>query len=368
MPSALLRPLRATAHHDPPGLTAHHRACGPACTHATALACMSRHASRVSSRHIRCPPCHPQGGPHNHTISGLACALKQAATPDFKAYQQQVPRPAAQSTSSVACCAACSCFCVCVVACAAARQPQRLLNSRFSAAALLLLLCCCRRRDPCCDAPRQVLKNSAALASAMAKRDYSLVSGAGPRGVRLPPRTHACWLAAGSPHACLLRSLEQLIVHAHMCHAHQDSHQRGPHRTNCAPAILLTACPMRAALHSLTLRTTERPAPARPPRPLNPPTPPPPPPPPQAAPTTTSSSLTCGPRASTARASSACWSSRTSRPTKTRCPATCRRWCRAACAWAAPRSPAAASQRPTLRRWQTLWTARCRSQVRRGRA
>ena len=31
-----------------------------------------------------------QGGPHNHTISGLACALKQAATPDFKAYQEQV--------------------------------------------------------------------------------------------------------------------------------------------------------------------------------------------------------------------------------------------------------------------------------------
>lgn len=33
---------------------------------------------------------HCQGGPHNHTISGLACALKQAATPEFKAYQEQV--------------------------------------------------------------------------------------------------------------------------------------------------------------------------------------------------------------------------------------------------------------------------------------
>eukprot|EP00882_Tetradesmus_deserticola_P004116 GHRQ01004347.1.p1 GENE.GHRQ01004347.1~~GHRQ01004347.1.p1 ORF type:complete len:371 (+),score=194.37 GHRQ01004347.1:67-1113(+) len=31
-----------------------------------------------------------QGGPHNHTISGLACALKQAMTPEFKQYQQQV--------------------------------------------------------------------------------------------------------------------------------------------------------------------------------------------------------------------------------------------------------------------------------------
>eukprot|EP00775_Hariotina_reticulata_P012162 gene12162-12300_t len=31
-----------------------------------------------------------QGGPHNHTISGLACALKQAASTDFKQYQEQV--------------------------------------------------------------------------------------------------------------------------------------------------------------------------------------------------------------------------------------------------------------------------------------
>lgn len=31
-----------------------------------------------------------QGGPHNHTITALAVALKQAHTPDFKAYQQQV--------------------------------------------------------------------------------------------------------------------------------------------------------------------------------------------------------------------------------------------------------------------------------------
>ena len=31
-----------------------------------------------------------QGGPHNHTISALAVALKQAQTPEFKDYQQQV--------------------------------------------------------------------------------------------------------------------------------------------------------------------------------------------------------------------------------------------------------------------------------------
>lgn len=31
-----------------------------------------------------------QGGPHNHTIAALATALKQAASPDFKTYQEQV--------------------------------------------------------------------------------------------------------------------------------------------------------------------------------------------------------------------------------------------------------------------------------------
>ncbi len=31
-----------------------------------------------------------QGGPHNHTITALATALKQANTPDYKAYQHQV--------------------------------------------------------------------------------------------------------------------------------------------------------------------------------------------------------------------------------------------------------------------------------------
>jgi Serine hydroxymethyltransferase len=35
-----------------------------------------------------------QGGPHNHTIAGLACALKQAQTPEFKEYQQQVVKNA----------------------------------------------------------------------------------------------------------------------------------------------------------------------------------------------------------------------------------------------------------------------------------
>lgn len=33
-----------------------------------------------------------QGGPHNHTITALAVALKQVDTPEFKAYAQQVLR------------------------------------------------------------------------------------------------------------------------------------------------------------------------------------------------------------------------------------------------------------------------------------
>jgi glycine hydroxymethyltransferase len=35
-----------------------------------------------------------QGGPHNHTITALSVALKQAASPDFKAYQEQVVKNA----------------------------------------------------------------------------------------------------------------------------------------------------------------------------------------------------------------------------------------------------------------------------------
>ena len=31
-----------------------------------------------------------QGGPHNHTISGIAVALRMAASTEFKAYQQQI--------------------------------------------------------------------------------------------------------------------------------------------------------------------------------------------------------------------------------------------------------------------------------------
>jgi len=31
-----------------------------------------------------------QGGPHNHTITALAVALKMANTPEFKTYQKQV--------------------------------------------------------------------------------------------------------------------------------------------------------------------------------------------------------------------------------------------------------------------------------------
>jgi glycine hydroxymethyltransferase len=37
-----------------------------------------------------------QGGPHNHTISALAVALKQAKSPDFQKYQQNVVRNCAR--------------------------------------------------------------------------------------------------------------------------------------------------------------------------------------------------------------------------------------------------------------------------------
>jgi len=35
-----------------------------------------------------------QGGPHNHTITALSVALKQATAPEFKAYQEQVMKNA----------------------------------------------------------------------------------------------------------------------------------------------------------------------------------------------------------------------------------------------------------------------------------
>lgn len=31
-----------------------------------------------------------QGGPHNHTIGGLAVSLKHAVSPEFKSYQNKV--------------------------------------------------------------------------------------------------------------------------------------------------------------------------------------------------------------------------------------------------------------------------------------
>lgn len=34
-----------------------------------------------------------QGGPHNHTITALATALKQAKAPEYIAYQKQVHHP-----------------------------------------------------------------------------------------------------------------------------------------------------------------------------------------------------------------------------------------------------------------------------------
>merc|ERR1712232_1186446 len=43
-----------------------------------------------------------QGGPHNHTITALAVALKQANSPEFKQYQEQVMKNATALGESLA--------------------------------------------------------------------------------------------------------------------------------------------------------------------------------------------------------------------------------------------------------------------------
>lgn len=45
------------------------------------------------------PSC--QGGPHNNTIAGIAVALKQVATPEFKEYAIQVKKNAAKLAASL---------------------------------------------------------------------------------------------------------------------------------------------------------------------------------------------------------------------------------------------------------------------------
>ena len=87
-------------------------------------------------------PASLQGGPHNHTISGLACALKQAATPEFKAYQEQVRAGLGEWMGAAAGCIT-STRCVIMLACF---LPQ-------------------------------VLRNSQALAKGLQARNFSLVSG-----------------------------------------------------------------------------------------------------------------------------------------------------------------------------------------------
>ena len=59
-----------------------------------------------------------QGGPHNHTISALAVALKMANTEEFRSYQRQA---SGQCVCRVGVCvgvcvcvSVCECVCVCV--------------------------------------------------------------------------------------------------------------------------------------------------------------------------------------------------------------------------------------------------------------
>lgn len=147
-----------------------------------------------------------QGGPHNHTISGLACALKQAAGPEFVAYQKQAstrapaffapflsvlkpaPPPGLLQGPS-----ACSGLLPRPPAADCNLQgrafeprwrgaPQPRAPQRFSASPSPPIA---NRRNPRTPtpprppqtAPSQVLSNSQALAKALARRGFSLVSG-----------------------------------------------------------------------------------------------------------------------------------------------------------------------------------------------
>ena len=50
------------------------------------ILCKEQHAAAIDKAVF--PGC--QGGPHNHTTAGIAVALKEAASPAFKAYAAQV--------------------------------------------------------------------------------------------------------------------------------------------------------------------------------------------------------------------------------------------------------------------------------------
>jgi glycine/serine hydroxymethyltransferase len=58
------------------------------------LACTSAQHANPACCSLTRAPCSQglQGGPHNHTISALAVALKMANTEEFRTYQQQVRR------------------------------------------------------------------------------------------------------------------------------------------------------------------------------------------------------------------------------------------------------------------------------------
>ena len=45
---------------------------------------------KLFDKHIKMHRLIMQGGPHNHTIGGLAVCLKYAQSPEFKAYQNKV--------------------------------------------------------------------------------------------------------------------------------------------------------------------------------------------------------------------------------------------------------------------------------------
>ena len=132
--------------------------------------------------HRRPPHMHTrtQGGPHNHTISGLAVALKMANTPEFKQYQQQVGWGLSSGQRW------CRAGAECTQQQAPARRMCLLLALRLLEA-LLLLSSCTVPPGPSQPAQHlthsspstcpQVIANARALAARMSELGYKIVSG-----------------------------------------------------------------------------------------------------------------------------------------------------------------------------------------------
>ena len=91
-----------------------------------------------------------QGGPHNHTISGIAVALRMAASTEFKAYQQQIVSNCRAMADRCVHLSVCICVCVCVCVCECLHAYASvcvcvLLRLCMSVCECVLPLCMCMR-------------------------------------------------------------------------------------------------------------------------------------------------------------------------------------------------------------------------------